>query len=244
MTDTIDCAEARISLGVYVLGALEPEDRAEVDAHLVTCRGCQVELADLESLPVLLASLSDEDAAAIPNVQPQERAAHPGKTDNRTAPEVAGPPADLAAARVRRNSRRVAWLSVAAAAIVLAALGGTEIGVHEGRAGAGPYAGPALGPWQTVQGVNPAGMRATVRYRPMGWGTQVAVQVTGLPLHTPCAIEAYNRNGTTAVAGSWITDSNEGKVWYTASAALAGASVAKFVISVAAHPATVITIPV
>lgn len=78
----------------------------------------------------------------------------------------------------------------------------------------------------------------------MGWGTQVTVQVTGIPLNTSCAIEAFGRNGTTAAARSWITDRNEGKAWYTASAGLTGGSVTKFVITVAGHPATVITVPI
>ena len=241
----MDCAEARISLGVYVLGALEPEERDAVHAHLATCDECRAELADLETLPALLASVSMDDAVALGDGLPQEPATPRTEADDRPTPGAVSRPADLAAARVRRKSRRVTWLSVAAAAaILLAMLGGAELGVHEGRADASPYAGPALGPWQTAQGANPAGMRATVRYRPMGWGTQVAVQVTGIPLHTPCAIEAFNRNGTTAVAGSWITDSNEGKVWYTASAGIRRGSVTKFVITVAAHPATVITVPV
>jgi hypothetical protein len=34
MTGSWDCAEARISLGVYVLGAIDPAERALVDAHL------------------------------------------------------------------------------------------------------------------------------------------------------------------------------------------------------------------
>ena len=67
--------------------------------------------------------------------------------------------------------------------------------------------------------------------------------MNGIPLHTPCAIEAFEQNGTTAVGGSWITDSNEGKVWYTASAAISKDTVTKFVITVAGHPATVITVP-
>jgi hypothetical protein len=118
-----------------------------------------------------------------------------------------------------------------------------EAGIHVGQAGAGPYAGPALESWQTAQGSNAADMHATVRYRPMGWGTQVAVRVIGIPLNTLCAIKAYERNGTTTVGGSWITDSNEGKVWYTTSAAVSKDTVTKFVITVAGHPATVITIP-
>jgi hypothetical protein len=243
--DTMDCAEARISLGVYVLGVLEPEERAAVDAHLAACEGCQAELADLEGLPMLLAVLSTEDAVALADGLPQEPATPLDNADSRTAPGTADHPADLSAARVRRLSRRVGWLSAAAAAVIaLAAVGGAELGIHAGRADAGPYPGPALGPWQSAHGSNATDMRATVRYRPMGWGTQVAVQVTGIPLNTPCAIEAFERNGTTVVGGSWITDSNEGKVWYTGSAATGKETVTKFVITVAGHPATVLTIPI
>ena len=61
MIDTTDCAEARISLGVYPLGALEPEERTAVDAHLAECEGCRAELAEFECLPMLLAVLSTED---------------------------------------------------------------------------------------------------------------------------------------------------------------------------------------
>jgi hypothetical protein len=78
----------------------------------------------------------------------------------------------------------------------------------------------------------------------MGWGTQVAVQVTGIPLHTACAIEAYEQDGATTVGGGWITDSSEGKVWYTASAAVSKDTVTKFVITVAGHPAAVIIVPI
>ena len=47
MTQTWDCADARLSLGVYVLGAIDPAERALVDAHLLTCRDCRDELAGL-----------------------------------------------------------------------------------------------------------------------------------------------------------------------------------------------------
>jgi hypothetical protein len=235
----MDCAQARISLGVYVLGALEPAERAAVDAHLATCDGCQAELADIEDLPTLLAPLSEEAVAALADGWSEESA------DTLTAPGTSDHSADLSLARVRRKTYRTTLLSVAAVvAIGLGATGAVEAGIHVGQAGAVPYAGPALGPWQSAQGSNAADMHATVRYRPMGWGTQVAVQVTGIPLHTVCAIEAYERNGTTTIGGSWITDNNEGKIWYTASTALSKNTVTKFVITVAGHPAIVITMPI
>lgn len=65
MTETMDCGEARISLGVYVLGAIDPAERALVDAHLATCRDCRDELAGLAGLPALLARVSTEEAVAL-----------------------------------------------------------------------------------------------------------------------------------------------------------------------------------
>jgi hypothetical protein len=235
----MNCAQARISLGVYVLGALEPAERAAVDAHLATCEGCREELADLESLPAVLASLSTEDAVAVDDGWPHERAA---LIDTPTAPGAAERPGDLSAVQGRRNIFRTTLLSVAAALVI--ALGAVSVGIYAGQPDAGPYAGPALGPWQIAQGSNAADMHAIVRYRPMGWGTQVAVQMTGIPLNTPCAIEAYQRNGIATGGGSWITDKNEGKVWYTASAAVSKNTVTKFVITVAGHAAIVITVPI
>jgi len=38
MTQIWDCTDARLSLGVYVLGAIDPAERALVDTHLVTCQ--------------------------------------------------------------------------------------------------------------------------------------------------------------------------------------------------------------
>ena len=42
-----DCPEARPSLGVYVLGAINPVERGLVDAHLASCQECRDELAGL-----------------------------------------------------------------------------------------------------------------------------------------------------------------------------------------------------
>jgi predicted anti-sigma-YlaC factor YlaD len=65
MTETMDCGQARLCLGVFVLGAIDPAERALVDAHLATCRDCRDELAGLAGLPALLARVSTEEAAAL-----------------------------------------------------------------------------------------------------------------------------------------------------------------------------------
>ncbi len=44
----------RISVASYVLGALPPDERREIDAHLRTCLECKAELVGLAGLPGLL----------------------------------------------------------------------------------------------------------------------------------------------------------------------------------------------
>ena len=41
-------------LGGYVLGALEPAERADFEEHLAGCERCQAEVAELRGLPELL----------------------------------------------------------------------------------------------------------------------------------------------------------------------------------------------
>jgi hypothetical protein len=49
----------RTALGVYVLGAIEPAGRSEVEAHLAACPACRDELAALAGLPALLGRVSE-----------------------------------------------------------------------------------------------------------------------------------------------------------------------------------------
>ncbi len=49
-----ECARARLELGVYLLGAIEPARRAFVEGHLAACPACRAELALLAGLPALL----------------------------------------------------------------------------------------------------------------------------------------------------------------------------------------------
>ena len=60
-----DCPEARPSLGVYVLGAINPVERGLVDAHLASCQECRDGFAGLAGLPALLARLSPDEVSRI-----------------------------------------------------------------------------------------------------------------------------------------------------------------------------------
>ncbi|MGW5261591.1 anti-sigma factor family protein [Microbispora sp. NPDC004025] len=125
------CEEVRISLGVYVLGALDAEETAEVEAHLETCAACRAELAELSGLPPLLARVSAEDierAAAPPRAVLDGVVAGVVSGVSKSVPESVpeGVP-EVAAASVppagRKRPSRV--LLALAASVVVAAVGGT-----------------------------------------------------------------------------------------------------------------------
>jgi hypothetical protein len=249
MTQTIECPEARVSLGVYVLGAIDPADRALVDAHLTTCRDCRDELAGLAGLPALLSRVSAEEAFALAGADgpPAGDPSAGGQLAGALAGAQAPPPdllasvIDLTAARRRRRRWREAGLAVAAALIIAAGVfGGLRIGSGSPSpsvaAGASNYyPGQANGPWRTVTTADD-GMSASVAYRSMGWGTQVAVEVKGIPMGTSCSLYVVGADGSRTLAGGWVTDDKEGTVWYPGSAGMAGGGVRGFQITVSGAP--------
>lgn len=102
------CDEVRISLGAYVLGALDEEETAEVEAHLGTCSPCRAELAELSGLPAVLDRVSEQDIAQAA-----------------TPPRAVLERLIAASARHRRRRRRAQVLLALAASVVVAVLGGT-----------------------------------------------------------------------------------------------------------------------
>ena len=99
----------------YVLGALSPADRREYEEHLETCDVCRRSVAELSSMPGLLARLSTGRAAAL--VDDPESASAPGPRDDLLD---AVRREDLRR-RTRRTRTRIA-LAAAASVVVLAAV--------------------------------------------------------------------------------------------------------------------------
>src|SRR5579863_5867500 len=115
VTGMAGCREIRQALGVYVLGAIDPAERARVDEHLATCHECREELASLAGLPAMLRK--------VPIVEAERLAALEHD------PELAGvPSAQMLTSLIARtaNVRRIhRWRTIAtAAAVAIAALGG------------------------------------------------------------------------------------------------------------------------
>ncbi|WP_436761323.1 anti-sigma factor family protein [Streptosporangium sp. V21-05] len=100
------CDEVRMSLGVYVLGALEPDERVLVEAHLAECAECRAELEELAGVTTFLGRVSEGDVA-----------------------QVASPPTAvldrLLSAKVKRRRTNRLMLSLAASVLVVGLGGGT-----------------------------------------------------------------------------------------------------------------------
>ena len=229
----MDCAEARISLGVYVLGAIDPAERALVDAHVATCRDCRDELAGLAGLPALLARVSMEEAIALamtdgPDIALEEMMPEPPR-------ELLATVLDLTSARRRGRRWREAVFGLAAALIIAAGVfGGLQFrsGPAQPTASGALYAGEPISAWQTVHGQSGI-MTAAVKYRPMGWGTELDSKVTGIPVGTSCQLYVIDSMGHRLLVGGWVTDNDEGIVWYPGSAAVPANQVMGFQVTVA-----------
>jgi len=244
MTGSWDCAEARISLGVYVLGAIDPAERALVDAHLATCRDCRDELAGLAGIPALLARVNPEEIGRI-GVEETGTPWAPGPAGQLPPPpELIDTVLHLGAARRRRT-----WMRYAAVAAAVVALGGGIFGgLAASRSPAVPSASIPFWPGQTTWEKIDASSHtsdawATVHYGTERWGTVVAAQVTGVPIGTTCELYAVHPDGTRTQVMSWTTANDEGSVWYWGSLSMPSTNKGISSFQVTTGPKVLVTVP-
>jgi hypothetical protein len=225
MTQIWDCTEARPSLGVYVLGAIDPAERSLVDAHLVTCRDCRDELAGLAGLPALLARVNPDEISRITSDDAVRTV-----TDDQPPGELIGTVLDLAAARRRRTR----WRFMAAAAAVVAIAGGLFGGLSSittTRTVAIPVS-PGGTHWETVETASAVtGASASVAYSHELWGDAFEVLVDHIPVGTTCQLWVVHSNGTRTQVAAWTTASDEGHVWYSGSMPSTAEAISSFQIT-------------
>lgn len=179
-----------------------------MDEHLSSCPECREELASLAGLPAMLRK--------VPIVEAERLAA--AEQD----PELAGmPSAEMLTSLIARttNVRRMhRWRTVAAAAAVaVVALGGGAFVANALQSpGQGTTQGHHVAAWHLTSGTGPvAGAHLVVRYRDEPWGTQMEVNVTGLPPGSVCHFQVTDATGGKSVVGSWTAW--PGTHWYPAS---------------------------
>jgi len=196
---------------VYLLGAIEPAQRALVERHLTACPRCRAELAWLAGL---LRRVPVGEAL-------------------RLAPDVAAAlvliPSLTVLARRVSGSRRKWWLTAAAASIAGFAAAAGLHALYPAAARAPAAAAPRWA--DTADGANQVtGAWAAVRYTPLPWGTELEVQVTGVVAGTRCQLLVTGPGGQDVAAGGWTIAAGHQAAWYPASVPFQAGSVHGFVV--------------
>ena len=166
-----------VALGAYLLGALDPRERAEVEHHLSECRRCRDELAELAPLPGLMSRITlDEAISGPPPIDDAmlERLLVAATSERRTA-------------GVRRR-----FLAAAAAVVLVGGpLGGVALyrsataqTTHSVTASAGP-------------------IHVRVEMSAASNGTALTLWLSGVRSDEHCELIAISDTGAREVAGSW-----------------------------------------
>ena len=219
---TTPCRES-VSLGAYLLGALEPRERAAMEAHIADCPHCSRELLELAPLPGLLRHTPFEElpqsaAAAeslsrvreqpplLPDLQleplPEPRLDPPPDARPDSGPDSgrgpgrgpSGPSSRRGPGRSRRG--RLAVAGVALAAVVAGAVVYTQ--VDQSRP---PAAVAAAATWSATS--QTTHVSATADVTPEVWGTEFQLKLAGLPTNITCRLVVHGSDGRSETAGSW-----------------------------------------
>jgi len=179
---TMDCTEATISLGAYVVGALDHTERGALEGHLASCPMCRDELAELAPLPGLLSRLTVDEALTGPPTL--ESADADGAMLDRLL---------AAAARERRHASRTRWLAAAAAVVVFAGAGTGAVLATQGHAAH----------WQQSVAAAAGPVHLSVRLADFASGTKLEMRMSGVARGQRCSLVAVSRTGRTEDAGWW-----------------------------------------
>jgi hypothetical protein len=154
----VTCDRSQLD-AAYVLGALSPEERLEFERHLPGCPACSRAVGALAGLPGLLAQVSPEVLDSAPVNEP---------VPDTLLPALVG--------QVRRERARRRWLTGAAAAAVVLALGAGSV-VVQGLDEEGP---PSTSPTptatpsgRTMTQVGQDSVLAEVALTSVAWGTRL-----------------------------------------------------------------------
>lgn len=181
----------------YVLGSLSANDRREFEAHLASCPRCSAAVAELSGIPALLSQLTADEVEALDEPTAEEPPLRPEVLDTLMAK----------VAWRRRRTRRISYLTLAAAAAVLAVA--LVIGILPGIRGSGDE-GP-MAAAVTMSKVAQTPINATVTLTGFGWGTRVDMVCTygdyasrGQATTENLSMVLVGHNGTQNQIATWV----------------------------------------
>ncbi|MEZ0090599.1 anti-sigma factor [Streptacidiphilus sp. EB129] len=177
-----------VSLGAYLLGALDPEERRAMETHVAGCPHCRAELVELAPLPGLLRHTPFEELEA--SAQAAE-----SLTPVRGQPQ---PPSPAPAQQPHRHRIRRGRAAVAAGLTLAAAAAGVL--VYQGVSGGGPRPAAVAATWSaTDPGTH---VSASAAMTAESWGTEFQLKLAGLPWGITCHLVVHAGNAT-ETAGTW-----------------------------------------
>jgi hypothetical protein len=169
----------------YVLGALEPEERARFEQHLETCVDCAARVAEIAELPDLLAGLTADDF---------------------DEPEVVDEPVpDLVLqrllSRVRAERRRRHWLVGGLSAAVAACVLALVVAVWPGGGSDGTPSARAF------SAVSSTPVQASAVLAAKSWGTEIEVYCRFAPgTDAPATGWTYDLYAITPTGRQYLSD--------------------------------------
>jgi len=177
----------------YMLGALNSADRQRFEAHLKTCRECQSSLADLSTVPPMMARIAP----------PDDLLATPAVSAVSLPPGSASVP-EAQPAKTKKPARRRLYFALAAVMLLAAGIG----------LGSLMNSAPASSPVVQTLALTPAtsqDMAVNVGFEPKKWGTALTINCDYPPApgyDSPEAQQSYvlvvqNREGEQSKSASW-----------------------------------------
>jgi hypothetical protein len=174
--------DPHLDVGAYVLGVLDDADMFRFEQHLAVCHHCGQQLDELSGLVPVLAELAPAGAGAP--VLPGGEAMLGRLLDS------------VSVERGRRRRRR--WLALAAAAVLV--VGGPTVAVIATQDKDSSQPTVAL----SYKGSDAAtGVKASLGMTDKGWGTDVALQLSGVKGPLTCELVAISKDGTQQTVSTW-----------------------------------------
>jgi len=166
--------------GAYTLGALEPDDRRAFERHLDDCPICSHDVRSFAPISGLLAQIDRSELD------------HVASTADAISSRIQIEQRRL---RTSRKRWRVAALGTAAAALL--ALGGFVVANNVASTEPGPPVNIAAA--VTMSKAESTAVFTSAR----GWGTEISVELAGLPQREQYQLWAVDHGGIWSAAATW-----------------------------------------
>lgn len=173
MTEAVGPDPRTVDAGAYVLGALDPAERAAFERHLRHCTGCSQTVSELAGLPPLLAAVPVDVAESLLAEADQLPTAAGRPSETEPPGLLDGVIARATAEKAAQRSRRVLAVAAAAAVAVLLSVAGV-LATTGGQDGGSPATGEAQ--ILTMEPVDDVPVAVTARLASVAWGTRIELE--------------------------------------------------------------------